>query len=180
MTDQGPAHDSRNMVTGIFDDGASVERAYDALTHLGYDKDDINVVMSDETRKRYFSEYRPVDTDLGKKTAEGGELGGPTGGRIGILLPILAAVGTTAALTGVGLIVAGPIAAALAAAGATGLAAGLIGALADWGLPEATLRQYEAEIHDSGILMGVKTRSQDDARQIAEQWSALGGRHVHS
>ena len=169
-----------NMVTGIFGDGASVERAYDAVTRLGYDKADINVLMSDETRKRYTSEHRPVDTDLARKTAEGGELGGPRGGRIGILLPILAAVGTTVALSGVGLIAAGPIAAALAGAGATGLAAGLIGALADWGIPEERLRQYEAEIHDGGILMGVKSRSQEDARRIAEQWVALGGQHVHA
>jgi hypothetical protein len=168
------------MVTGMFRDGASVERAYGAVTRLGYDKDDINVVMSDETRKRYFSEHRPVDTDLARKTAEGGELGGPKGGRIGILLPILAAVGTTVALSGVGLIAAGPIAAALAGAGATGLAAGLIGAMADWGIPEERLRQYEADIHDGGILVGVKSRSQEDSLRIAELWTSLGGQRVHS
>ena len=180
MTDQASAGGGRHMVTGIFADGASVERAYDAVTRLGYDKGDINVVMSDATRERYFAEHRPVDIDLARKTAEGGELGGPRGGRIGMLLPILAAVGTTVALSGVGLIVAGPIAAALAGAGATGLAAGLIGALADWGIPEARLSQYEAEIHDGGILVGIKTRSQDDARCIAERWIALGGQHVDS
>lgn len=180
MTDQATAGDGHTMVTGIFGDAEGVEQAYEAATRLGYDKGDINVVMSDETRKRYFSEHRPVDTDLARKTAEGGELGGPTGGRIGILLPILAAVGTTVALSGVGLIVAGPIAAALTAAGATGLAAGLIGALADWGVPEDRLRQYEAEIQNGGILVGVKSRSPEDARRIAEQWNALGGRHVYA
>ena len=170
----------RTMVTRIFGDGASVEQAYDEVTRCGYDKADINVLMSDETRKRYISEHRSVDTDLARKTAEGGELGGPRGGRIGILLPILGALGAAVALSGVGLIAAGPVAAALAGAGVTGLAAGLIGALADWGIPERRLRQYEAEIHDGGILMGVKSRSQEDARRIAEQWVALGGQHVHA
>ena len=178
MTDTEPAHGTPAMVTGVFADASSVESAYDAAIRLGYDKGDINVVMSDETRKRYFSEHRPVDTDLARKTAEGGELGGPTGGRISMLLPILAAVGTTVALSGVGLVAAGPIAAALAGAGATGLAAGLIGAMADWGIPEERLRQYEAEIHDGGILVGVKCRSRDDARRIAQKWSALSGQHV--
>ena len=177
MTDKASNGD-RKMVTGIFSDGASVERAYQAATRFGYDKGDVNVVMSDETRKRYFSEDRPIDTDLARKAAEGGELGGPKGGRISILIPILAAVGTTVALSGIGLVVAGPIAAAIAGAGATGLAAGLIGALADWGIPEERLRQYEAEIHDGGILAGVKTRSAEDARRLAEQWLAIGGRHV--
>jgi hypothetical protein len=98
MTDTA-SNGGRKMVTGIFSDGASVERAYEAATCFGYDKGDINVVMSDETRKRYFSEDRPIDTDLARKAAEGGELGGPKGGRISILIPILAAVGTTVALS---------------------------------------------------------------------------------
>jgi hypothetical protein len=178
MADQSPIPGDRKMVTGIFHDSASVERAYEAATGFGYDKGDINVVMSDDTRKRYFSEDRPIDTDLARKTAEGGELGGPKGGRISILIPILAAVGTTVALSGLGLVIAGPVAAAIAGAGATGLAAGLIGALADWGIPEERLRQYEAEIHDGGILVGVKSRSTEDARRIAERWSAIGGRHI--
>ena len=168
----------RQIVTGIFSDGESVELAYEAATGFGYDEGDINVVMSDETRKRYFSEDRPINTDLARKTAEGGELGGPKGGRISILLPILAAVGTTAALSGIGLVVAGPVAAAIAGAGATGLAAGVIGALADWGIPEERLRQYEAELHDGGILVGVKTRSAGDARRLADEWLAVGGQHV--
>jgi len=179
MTDKA-RHGGRSMVTGIFADGESVERAYKAATGLGYDKGDINVVMSDETRKRYFSEDRPIDTDLARKTAEGGELGGPKGGRLGLLIPILAAVGTTVALSGLGFVIAGPIAAAIAGAGATGLAAGLIGALADWGIPEERLQQYEAEVHDGGILVGLASRSPEDARRIAEQWTAIGGQHVHA
>ena len=180
MTEPAAAGGDSKMVTGIFGNSASVEQAYEAATDFGYDKSDINVVMSDATRKRYFSEPRAVDTDLASKTAEGGELGGPAGGGIGILLPILAAVGTTVALSGVGLIVAGPIAAALTAAGATGVAAGLIGALADWGIPEDRLRQYEAEIQSGGILVAVTSRSREDARRIAEQWTTIGGRHVYS
>lgn len=180
MSAPATAGDGRNVVTGVFNDSAGVERAYDAVTDFGYDKGDVNVLMSDETRKRYLAEPRPVDTDLARKTAEGGELGGPTGGRIGILIPILAAVGTTLAMSGVGLIAAGPIAAALAGAGAAGLAAGLIGALADWGLPEERVRVYEAEIQRGGILLGVKARSPDDARRIAERWVALGGQHIHA
>ena len=75
---------------------------------------------------------------------------------------------------------AGPIAVALAGAGAAGLAAGLIGALADWGVPEERVRQYEAGMHDGGILVGVKTRSAEDARRIEQEWKALGGTHVYS
>jgi hypothetical protein len=168
------------MVTGLFGDSHSVERAYQVVAERGYDMGDVNVVMSDDTRKRYFSDERPVNTDLGQKSAEGGELGGPTGGRIGILIPILAAVSAAVALPGLGLIAAGPIAVAVTGAGAAGLAAGLIGALGDWGIPEERVRQYEAGIHDGGILVGVKARSDEDARDIEQRWKALGGRHVFS
>lgn len=179
MTAQTSAGADASMVTGIFPDGRRAEAAFEAATQLGYDKSDINVVMSDDTRKRYFSEERPIDTGLAHKSAEGGELGGPRGGRISLLLPVVAAIGTAVALSGVGLVVAGPIAAAIAAAGTTGVAAGLIGALADWGLPEERLRHYQSEIHDGGILLAVKSATPADAQEIARRWEALGGRHVH-
>jgi hypothetical protein len=173
-----PSGDPR-MVTGLFGDSESVERAYQSVAQRGYDTGDVNVVMSDDTRRRYFSDDRQIKTDLGRKSAEGGELGGPTGGRIGMLIPILAAVGASLALPGLGMVVAGPIAVALASAGAAGLAAGLIGALSDWGIPDERVRQYEAGIHDGGILMGVKARSDEDARYIKQQWKAIGGQHVY-
>ena len=167
------------MVTGIFRDSECVERAYQSVTQRGYDTGDINVVMSDDTRRRYFSDDRHVNIELGRKAAEGGELGGPMGGTIGTIIPAIIAAGVVA-LPGLGLILAGPVAVSLAAAGAAGLAVGLIGALSDWGIPEERVHQYEAGIHDGGILMGVKPRSDQDARYIEQQWKASGGQHVHS
>ena len=168
------------MVTGLFGDSERVERAYQAVVQRGYDIGDVNVVMSDDTRQRYFAEDREIKTELGSKAAEGGELGGPTGGRIGILIPIVAAVVAALAVPGLGLVAAGPIAVALAGAGAAGAAAGLIGALSDWGIPEERVRQYETGINEGGILMAVKARSDEDARQIEQQWKAMGGEHVYS
>ena len=40
------------MVTGLFHDRDSAERAYSAVAERGYSKDDVNLVMSDETRSR--------------------------------------------------------------------------------------------------------------------------------
>lgn len=179
MTNAASSSGNRKMVTGLFRDSASVERAYQFAVQRGYDIGDINVVMSDDTRRRYFSEDRHINTELGSKAAEGGVLGGPTGGDIGIIIPILAAAAVLA-LPGLGLVLAGPIAAALAGAGAAGLAVGLIGALSDWGIPEERVQQYEAGIRDGGILMGVKPRSNQDARYFEQQWKASGGQHVHS
>ncbi len=168
------------MVTGLFRDRESVERAYQVVAQHGYDTGDINVVMSDDTRKRHFSGDRQIDTELGSKAAEGGELGGPIGGTIGTLIPVLVAAGSLLAVPGLGLVVAGPVAAALAGAGAAGLAFGLFAALSDWGIPEARTQQYEAGIHDGGILMGVRPRSDQDARHFEQQWQVIGAQYVHS
>ena len=167
------------MVTGLFSDSEGVERAYQAVAERGYDMRDFNVVMSDETRRRYFSDDRHVNVKLGLKVAEGGELGGPMGGTLGTILPAIVAAGVVA-LPGLGLVLAGPVAVSLAAAGAAGLAAGIIGALSDWGIPEERAKQYDAALRDGGILVGVKAHSDEDARHIVRQWTAIGGQHVHS
>jgi hypothetical protein len=167
------------VVTGLFGDGRSLERAYEIVAARGYGTAEVNVLMSDEARRRYFAEDRDVKTELGRKVEEGGELGGPMGGSLGTLLPALVAVGVVA-LPGVGLVVAGPVAAALAAAGVAGAAVGIIGLLSDWGIPEERASQYEAAIRDGGMLLAVRPRNEEDARLFEREWQAIGARHVQS
>ena len=57
------------MLTGMFRDKDSTEGAYRSLRERGYTDDEINVMMSDETRDKYFSDG---DTELeGNKALEG-------------------------------------------------------------------------------------------------------------
>jgi hypothetical protein len=167
------------MVTALFDDGASLERAYEAVAARGYGTGDINVLMSEAARSRYFAEDREVNLELGRKVEEGGELGGPMGGAVGTILPAVVAIGVVA-LPGLGMVLAGPVAAALAAAGAAGVAMGVIGLLGDWGIPEERARQYETGIRDGGILLAVRARNAEDVRHFEGEWQAVGGRHVQS
>ena len=44
----------KRYLTGIFPDRESAEVAYQGVLDRGYDKDDVNLVMSDETRERHF------------------------------------------------------------------------------------------------------------------------------
>lgn len=174
------------MVTGLFKDKSSAERAFQSVIDMGYDKNDINVVMSDEVRQRDFLDQgltiaHPVTTDMEEKAAADADagtsaskkLGGPAGGTMGTLMPIVTAVGV-ALIPGLG-IVAGPVAAALAAAAATGLAAGLVGVFTKWGIPESRVHQYEAAIRAGSILLGVTAHSDSDALQIQRRWQASGG-----
>jgi len=168
----------RPMITGLFRDGPSAARAYQACAARGYEIGDVNVVMSEDTRQRFLAEHSETTTLLARREAEGGELGGPRGGDIQIIVTVAAAVAAALALPALGLAVAGPLAAALAGAGAAGLAGGLIGALGDWGVPQDRVRHYQAGIHDGGTLMMVEARSDEDARQIEQEWKAIGGRDV--
>jgi membrane protein DedA with SNARE-associated domain len=121
------------MVTGMFRDRDSAERAYGALSSRGYTDRDLNLAMSDETRKRYFSDDVAV-TELGNKAAKGAGVGGTIGATAGAIAAAIAAVGTSLVVPGLGLVIAGPAAAAVAGAGAGGVAGGLLGALVGWAI----------------------------------------------
>ena len=150
------------MVTGLFADRASAERAYGNLTARGYSSDDLNLVMSDETRNHFLSGGAPEE--LGTKAAKGAGVGAGIGGAVGTTLAVIAAIGTLLVTPGLGLVVAGPLVADLAGAGAGGAAGGLVGALIGAGIPEERVKHYEEGIKNGGILMGVTPRSDDDAR----------------
>jgi hypothetical protein len=181
MVDTSPiqARDDSRLVTGLFLDRDSAERAYKSVTDLGYDRNDVNLVMSDDTRKRYFSGDGATDTELGSKAAEGAGIGGAIGGTLGAIAGAIAAAGTTLVLPGLGLVIAGPIAAALAGAGAGGATGGIIGALVGWGIPEERVKHYESGIKEGGILMGVKPRTDVDAQRVEQEWKDSRGEHVY-
>lgn len=167
----------RSMVTGLFNDRESAEYAYRSASERGYGKDDVNLVMSDDARKRHFHGDGDGDeqTELGSKAAQGAGVGAAVGGTIGAVLATIAAVGTSIAIPGLGLVIAGPIAAALAGAGgATGT---LVGALIGSGIPEERVTHYEAGLKEGGIVMGVTPCSDEDAIALENSWKERG-QHV--
>ncbi|HEY2929144.1 hypothetical protein [Piscinibacter sp.] len=157
------------MLTGLFRDRESAERAYQSAMQRGYAGKDINLVMSDETRKRHFAptvERTPFPT----KAAEGAGIGSAVGGTLGAIAAAIAAMGTSVVIPGLGLAVAGPLAAALAGAGAGAATGGFIGALIGWGIPEERVERYESGIKQGGILLGIKPRSAEDAQHLEKTW----------
>jgi hypothetical protein len=145
---------NKYLVT-LFNNARDAEHAYHALTNNGYTNDDITVIMSDETRDKYFTDSDlPTDT-LGTKTVEGLGVGSATGGALGALTAAIMAIGTVLTVPPLGLVVAGPIAAGLAGAGAGSAVGGLVGALIGYGVPDETAKHYESEIRAGNILLGV-------------------------
>lgn len=155
------------LATRLFKDRESAEEQYEALVARGYSPKEINVLMTEEGRKRHFGDG--TTTELGNKALEGAGVGGGIGVVTGGALAAIA-VAATAALPGLGLLVAGPIAAALLGAGAGGVAGGAIGALVGAGIPEERVKKYESGLKEGGIVMGVKPRSTEDRTYFDREW----------
>lgn len=168
------------LVTGLFPDRESAELGYGAVTSRGYNKNDVNLVMSDETRKTHFNSDVGATTELGNKAAEGAGVGSAIGGTIGAIAAAIAAVGTTLVLPGLGLVVAGPLAAAIAGAGAGAAGGGIIGALVGWGMPEERVKRYDEGVKKGGILMGVRPRNDEDAKYLQDSWKTSRASDIYS
>ncbi len=164
------------LLTGTFRDRESAEKAYNSLVNRGYTKDEINVMMSDDTRKRHFSQTT-VTSDLGTKAAAGGLTGATVGGTVGAIAGVLAVAGTLA-IPGLGIVLAGPLAAGLAGLGAGAAAGGVLGALIGLGIPEERAKLYTTDIEHGGIVVGVKPRSIDDAALVEKEWTGYRASNI--
>jgi len=169
------------MVTVVFRDRLEAEQAFDYLHKLGYEENDINVLMSDKSHSTFspLREKPEIRHPAGSAAVEGVGVGGAIGTVIGATAASIAAIGTSLIIPGLGLLVAGPIAAALAGAGAGAIAGGAIGALVGLGIPESNAQAYEAALRDGGVVVGVRPRSTDDARLIEEKFTELQGENVY-
>jgi hypothetical protein len=162
------------LITGFFKTRTGAEAAVDALLKRGYRKEDISVLMSNETRTKEFG-IAPAT-----KAATGASVGGALGGTVGAVLAAMAAVGTSIALPGLGLVIAGPAAAALAGLGAGAATGGLVGALIGAGIPEHRAKVYEAGLRGGGILVGVQARDDREADDIEHLLEDVGAKNVRT
>lgn len=162
--------DSKKLTTEIFHNRASAEQAYQQAIKHGYEDKDINIMMSEETKKNLADSFL-IEKEEGNKATEGLGIGGAAGLAVGGFAGAIAALGTNLIIPGLGLIVAGPLAAGLAGAGAGGIAGGLLGTLIGFGIPEEKARIYEKDLQAGGILIGVdeKTNSPD----LKRNWQSI-------
>jgi len=171
--------DRSGYVTGLYDSPDSANRAYQGLRDGGYDPKDIDVLMTDETRKRHFGDVKPgTEFTGGTKAAEGLGKGSAIGGTVGAALAAIFAIGSSVVIPGLGLVVAGPIAAALAGAGAGGATGGIIGALIGAGIPKDRAEAYDAGLRKGGIVIGTRARDDKHAADLERDFGTYGGRDI--
>ena len=169
----------KRLLTGMFRDRESTENAYNTLHERGYSKDDINLVMSNETRNAHYKDDETEGTEIGTKAAEHAGKGSAIGGTIGALVGAVAAIGTSVVIPGFGILIAGPIAAGLAGAGAGGLAGGVIGALVGSGIPEARAKLYESGIKEGNVVISVTPKNSEDAKYLENNWKSNRGEEIY-
>lgn len=157
------------VFTGFFEDRESAERAYNDLSRRGFKKDEINLIMSKETRQRHFSD-QIEETEIDNKAKEGTGVGSAVGGAAGAGTGIIAALGTSVAVPGLGIVLAGPVAAGLAGAGIGGITGGIAGALIGAGIPEKKAKRYKKGIEEGGIVIAVEPRNKEDVEYLENEW----------
>ena len=199
-------NDSRTVV-GVFRSRPSAEACFNALVDRGHSTNDINLMMSEQTRARDYawtelergaagamvSEGSPAraarpdiaakareGTKAGNAAAEGMGLGGAMGTVVGASIAAIAAIGTSLVIPGLNLIVAGPIVAALAGGGAGAITGGIIGALVGMGITEQDAKVYNRALAEGGVVMSVIVPSSEQAEQVVNLMKANSGQQVAS
>lgn len=172
---------NERMMTALFRDGEMADKALQELLDRGYSRDEVSVLMSEDTRNRYHgavtdgdpgNENRVPDEKVADLTL-GTTLGTLIGGMIG------AVVAASVATAGFGLILLGPIAATAFGATAGAAAGGLAGNLVARGMPESTAHGYEQGLREGGIVLGFNPRSEAEAREVETVWQRYNGELLH-
>ncbi len=138
--------------------------------------------MSEETKKKnYVSDKLTANSTLSSSSVmEGAGMGGAIGTTVGGITAAVLAIGTTLVIPGLNLVISGPLAAAMAGAGAGGITGGIVGALLGSGISEDYTKEYEEGLKEGGIVLGVKVKSEDERKNLANVWKSYEGSNFGS
>lgn len=148
----------------MYYDRAPAEAAVERLHGMGYERDDISVMMDDKTREKAFAAMTNA------KGSEGVAAGAAIGGVLGAIVAGLTATGSVVAIAGTAgaatPLVVGPLAAALAGLGAGAAGGGIVGGLIGAGIGEKRAKEYEKGLREGGILVAVKPKSKEHRSDV--------------
>lgn len=153
-------------VVGVFDDTASLERAYRSLVDEGFRAEDISVVRQGEPAPPMSA----GETKSGTGTATGATAGAVLGGVAGLVALAIPGVGPFLAV--------GPIATALGAVVTGGAVGGLVGSFVGLGVPKERAEEYEAAVRRGGTFISVKTDDAEAGARAAELLRRQGAGNV--
>ena len=145
----------------VFDTAESANDYYDFLVKTGYGTDDITVIMSKDTKEKFYATNEHI-SKTGDEALKGAGTGSAIGGTVGAIAGALLAIGSSIVIPGLGIAVAGPIAAALAGAGAGGATGAIVGALTKAGLSDSATTDYKNAMEKGHIIISVEPKDRND------------------
>jgi hypothetical protein len=143
---------------GVFSSIRDADQAVHGLLNLGYTKEQITVVCSEEWKAAHFRDYHHEDPSGAHTPAAAA-----VGGAIGAVLGGMTAVIGTVATGGIGLLAAGGV-----SAWAGGIVGGLIGAMTTRGVEKELADYYDQAVVRGKILVAAEDRNPAGAARLAQ------------
>lgn len=162
-----------STVTAIFDTREEAEAALFSLEKMGVNKDQVTMLVSEDTRRRHFGFVEST------KAEEGATAGAAVGGLIGAIYMGLASAGTLV-VPGLNLIASGALVSTLAGLGTGTVTGGLIGALIGMGIPEHEAKLFEAQVRSGSILLAVEASDDEMVDPIKDLLKEANAQRVTS
>lgn len=170
-----------SRVTSIFHNINDADLVYDFLLTKGYSKEDITIVMTDDTHKGHFQQVSMEAHEAEETHAlDDAGRGALLGGTAGAIISALAVIGSNLALPGFGLVMMGPLLAGITGAAAGSIAGGTIGAIIGSGYPKEHAEYYEKSIREGGIMISVSPRTVPDKLAIIEEFKKQNGQSIYA
>jgi hypothetical protein len=161
-------------VMGIYPDRTTVSDAINVLHKGGYRATDISVLSSDNQGSKDFGHEKHT------RALQGAAAGAAAVAVVGAALAWFIST-QTAAIPGLGpLVAAGPVLAALAGAGAGGALGWIAGLLLGLGLTDYVAKRYAGRIRRGGILLSVHCDSPEWCARAKKTLKDTGARNISS
>ena len=156
----GDVRFDEGRIDRAFDNVREANAYYDHLVENGYSTNDITVMLSEETKDRFYADNEHV-SDTTDDALKGAGTGSAIGGTAGAIAGAVAAVSGAVLVPGLGLAIAGPLAATLAGAGIGGASGAVIGALTNAGLSDSAATEYKKALDNGEIIISVNPEDGD-------------------
>jgi len=148
-------------ITALFDTRNESDSAIRRLEQAGFTKDQVAILVSEETRGKHFGISEGTNSEKGAAT------GAALGGLVGVIYMALMSAGTLL-VPGLNLVMTGALVGSLAGLGAGAVTGGVIGALVGVGIPEHEAKLYESAVHKGAILIAVDAGDDHEAARVQE------------
>jgi hypothetical protein len=166
--------DGSKVLSGMFRDREATDRAYNSLLDKGYRNNEINVVMTAESREKYYGDASD-EKEFGLQDSFSSNFSSRIGSNVGVISGVQAAIEESVVIHGLGVLIAGPLTSELTGA----VSGGMIGVLVDSGIPEPRARLYDSGIKEGNVVIYVSPKDDADAIHLYENWKNLHAQAIH-